>query len=70
MESMVSKPPSCPKCRSGRTVAISYGLPTEDAFKDPNFVGGGCCIDDDSPQWACRDCKHQWGRWDDPEILQ
>jgi len=45
-------------------IPIIYGLPTEEAAeeaKEGKFALGGCCVSDDSPQWHCRDCEHEWG---------
>jgi O-acetyl-ADP-ribose deacetylase len=48
--------PDCPKCGQP-ALPITYGLPTERDFKDPNFYSGGCIIWEDNPEWACRACE-------------
>lgn len=47
--------PDCPKCGQP-ALPITYGLPTERDFMDPNFYSGGCIIREDNPEWACRSC--------------
>lgn len=64
-----SSRPTCPKCGSKTIVPIMYGLPTEEAAEEAErgkIALGGCCISEDSPQWHCRDCEHEWGRLRDP----
>lgn len=49
---------------------IVYGLPGPD-FSYEGMILGGCCIDDDSPDWHCEDCRWEWGhgpgRYAEPE---
>lgn len=47
--------PSCPNC-GNPALPITYGLPTERDFMDPNIYSGGCVITDENPDWACRAC--------------
>lgn len=46
----------CPKCGEA-ALPISYGMPTPDAFNDPNFYAGGCLMGPGQPNWACRECE-------------
>ena len=52
----------CPECRSTAIVSILYGYPSREFLgrrrDDP--VLGGCIVDDDSPDWHCKDCGHQF----------
>jgi hypothetical protein len=45
---------------------ILYGLPTagEELQRDLDegrIVLGGCCVFEDSRQWQCLACRHEWG---------
>ncbi len=51
----------------------SDGLPTVDGYiddspqvmqqiKDGEIETGGCCVDDNSPKWKCRDCEESFGK--------
>ena len=31
-------------------------------LKKGEFATGGCCIDEDSPKWQCRDCNKEFGK--------
>ena len=31
-------------------------------IKKGEFATGGCCIDEDSPKWQCRDCSNEFGK--------
>ena len=33
-------------------------------IKDGEFEPGGCCVDEDSPKWKCRDCSESFGKID------
>jgi len=49
----------CPNCNSKNVIPIMYGLPSYEAFLDSQkgkFMLGGCIIDEDSPNWHCKDC--------------
>ncbi len=62
---MSKKPKHCPKCQSKKVVAIVYGEPTEKTFEkaeNGKLILGGCCVSDESPQWYCADCQHEFGR--------
>ena len=53
----------CPSCESKNVVPIEYGLPgdemREDAIKGKIHLGG-CMIEDDSPDFHCNECEHEW----------
>ena len=58
------KPRKCPHC-GGKVVPIIYGEPTQEAFEASErgeFVLGGCCINELSPDWECLRCGHQFIR--------
>ena len=58
------KPRKCPQC-GGKVVRILYGEPTPEAFEAAErgeFVLGGCCINELSPDWECLGCGHQFIR--------
>lgn len=46
----------CPNC-GAPALAITYGLPTPQAIDDPTFYSGGCLMDVNNPNWACRECE-------------
>ena len=53
----------CPKCQSDEIIQIIYGYPTSEAGEDAEkgFVRlGGCDINEDSPQWHCKNCGHDF----------
>ncbi len=55
--------PTCPKCGSTTVLPILYGLPAAEAVEEAKrgeIALGGCCISDDSPQWHCSRCEHDW----------
>ena len=57
-----SNPGKCPKC-GGKVVPILYGEPNELAeqeFLKGNIVFGGCCIEDNDPDWECLGCEQQF----------
>ena len=33
-------------------------------IKNNEFEPGGCCVDNDSPKWKCRDCSEGFGKID------
>ena len=53
----------CPNCKSNKVVPIAYGLPgfemREEAIKGKIHLGG-CMIEDDSPDFHCNECEHEW----------
>ena len=53
------KPEKCPICGEKKIATISYGYPTEEAFKDAEagkIVLGGCCVSGYDPSWQCTWC--------------
>jgi hypothetical protein len=49
----------CGKC-FGPVVPVTYGLPTEKAFNDPNFYSGGCMIEiGEDAKYFCRNCNRE-----------
>ena len=59
---VLRKPRKCPHC-GGKVVRILYGEPTQEAFEAAErgeFVLGGCCINELSPDWECLGCGHQF----------
>jgi DNA-directed RNA polymerase subunit RPC12/RpoP len=61
----VKIPAKCPKCESESIAYILYGLPDFQSIEDDIDSGkvrlGGCTLTEDSPQWRCIDCSHEWG---------
>lgn len=54
------RPKVCKKC-GGKVLEIVYGYPSHETFemaKRGEVILGGCCIEEDQPDMACRDC-HQ-----------
>ena len=49
----------CPKCQSVRVQKMEYGLPANPG-SNPNVYDAGCEEDDNSPEWHCADCGHEW----------
>jgi len=61
---MSSKPKKhpCPQCDSMDWIPIAYGYPSEKLLETSSrgeVAIGGCCIEDDSPNWECKKCGHQ-----------
>jgi hypothetical protein len=56
----------CPECKSEKVIPIHYGyIDDPDAIeriKNGEFATGGCCINEDSPKWQCRDCTNEFGK--------
>ena len=56
----------CPKCKSRNVVPIQYGYIVDpdavERIEKGELVTGGCCIDEDSPKWQCRDCRKEFGK--------
>ncbi len=53
----------CPKCGSDAVVDILFGYPTPEAFeaRDRGEIElGGCVINEDDPQWVCKNCENRW----------
>ena len=61
----MNKPTECPKCKSKKVKKIVYGLLKRRSlwkiFLPRDWIGGGCCVSEDSPAWYCASCKHSWG---------
>jgi hypothetical protein len=58
-----AKSPFCQKWGSSKTVRLQYGFPTSETFEAADrgeIALGGCCIDENTPQWECRSCEHQF----------
>jgi hypothetical protein len=54
----------CPKCQSNNIISIVYGYPPYDVGEEAEkgFVQlGGCVINEDIPQWHCKNCGHEFG---------
>ena len=62
----ISRLPFCPKCDSGEVVPIIYGMPLEiiekpekgllAAEKKGYIELGGCCVDENNPNFRCKSC--------------
>jgi len=61
----------CPQYGSKNTLRIIYGYPSYELFEEAEqgkVMLGGCCITDDSPEFACKDCNKEWNRKEVVEI--
>ena len=64
---VIRRPKVCPKC-GGEILDILYGMPTatweEDYFKKTGHHAslGGCCIEEDMPDYVCKDCETEFIR--------
>jgi nitrite reductase/ring-hydroxylating ferredoxin subunit len=67
-------PDSCPKCGNKSIDFILYGLPDlsviDAELKSGKVTLGGCVLFEDSPQWRCNSCSHQWGETSVKEVLK
>ena len=56
---------TCPKCSKDNIVPIRYGMPGSEMQND-YYKGkielGGCVLDEESPNYHCKDCKYEWQR--------
>lgn len=56
----------CPECGSKNLMPIVYGLIDDpdaiNQIENGEFAAGGCCVEEDSPKWRCRECKKEFGR--------
>ncbi len=56
----------CPECASDNVMPIIYGLIDDPKaikqIEDGKFATGGCCIEEDSPKWKCRECDKEFGK--------
>lgn len=62
---MTNKRRKCPQCQSKKVVPIIYGMPTQETFEEAEegkLIIGGCCLSDDSPEWHCNDCQHEFNK--------
>jgi len=42
-----------------------YGLPDPALLEEADkglLILGGCMVGEESPNWHCGSCRHQWGR--------
>lgn len=53
----------CPRCGSEQIIRITFGLPGSElaarVFRDEVYPGG-YGVDDESPEWRCRGCGHEF----------
>lgn len=57
------KPIKCHKCGKTTVVKILYGMPSPESwelYENGKLIIGGCCITQDSPEWACINCKTEY----------
>jgi transposase-like protein len=55
----------CPRCGSKNSIRIVYGLPSYDLFLEDEAGKvklGGCCIEENSPEYFCKDCNNEWNK--------
>jgi len=57
--------PKCPKCSSTDSVVpIVYGFPGTEMQKKYSGEGkielGGCVIEEDAPDWYCKECENHF----------
>jgi hypothetical protein len=62
----IPRPTDCPQCRSPRVAKILYGLPADIKALQADLDSGklclgGCFFSEESPQWRCVACDHEWG---------
>jgi hypothetical protein len=53
----------CPSCNSEHVIPIVYGYPGADLAEqaEKGLVElGGCCVDDNNPNWKCKVCAKEW----------
>lgn len=52
---------TCPKCGSRNIIPIIYGLQISgEKFEKGEAICGGCEIDENNPDFYCRDCKNKF----------
>lgn len=54
------KKKKCPNCNSTKIIRIVYGYPSAEAGEKAEkglIKLGGCCVDESSPQWHCKNCE-------------
>jgi hypothetical protein len=58
----------CPQCGSDKIIPIVYGYIDDpdviQKIENGEFDSGGCCVDDESPKWKCRECEERFGTMD------
>ncbi|HBV88281.1 MAG TPA: hypothetical protein DEF42_16915 [Desulfosporosinus sp.] len=55
----------CLKCGSKNSVNIVYGMPSYELYQEAEAgkVKLGCCLlEPSNPEYACKDCEHEWNR--------
>ena len=59
----------CPGCGTKNALMkIIYGMPTPD-FDYSKNISGGCCLDFNSPDFACKSCNWQGRKEDLPNYV-
>ena len=66
--------PSCPSCKSNNTCEIVYGYPSDEEeflklLAEKKICSGGCVVSEDSPAWHCNDCYHDWGTYNEHDMI-
>ncbi len=61
-----ARPADCPKCHSKEVAEILYGVPHYSDALQAELNSGRICLGgswswDESHQWRCLSCKHEWG---------
>lgn len=46
---------TCPECKNPMAEAL-YGMPSPEAFDNPNYIIMGCLMDEEMLRYRCRDC--------------
>lgn len=60
---VLRKPRKCHQCGKMTVVKILYGMPSEvswELYEKGKLIIGGCCITQDSPEWACTHCATEY----------
>ena len=55
----------CPNCDSKNVIGIVYGMPNYELFQEVErgkVKLGGCEVGLDDPEYACKDCGHEWNK--------
>ncbi|MBW0273353.1 hypothetical protein ATM97_25055 [Nocardia sp. MH4] len=63
--------PRCPEC-DGPMLRILYGYPTFESFQAAErgeYILGGCCVTNVSPQWGCRPCQDRQAEEDQRAVF-
>ena len=61
-----TRPAECPQCHCKQVAEILYGVPHHSEALQAELDSGRICLGgswawDESPQWRCLSCKHEWG---------